>query len=198
MSAPQRQQRHDGQILQQQDGDGPLAFRSGGRALLLEQLHDDGGGREHEPHGPDGGDRQGDPRRQRGQRQQHTTGDHLRGAQPEDLPPQRPQFGGAHLQPDDEQKQHHAQFRGVQQGFGIVDQPDAEGAHRQPTGQVAQHGTQAEPPEQGHGDGGRAQQNNGLYQAKSGRVHHDFPFSECSTALTREAVGPSTSILPAG
>ena len=47
----QRQQRHDREVLQQQDRDQPLALWRRGVAALLQDLHHDGGGGEHEAHG---------------------------------------------------------------------------------------------------------------------------------------------------
>ena len=53
-----RQQRHDRQVLEQQDRDDALALRRRGLAALVEHLHDDRGRGQHEAHAGDEGDRE--------------------------------------------------------------------------------------------------------------------------------------------
>ena len=60
-------------------------------------------------------------------------------AEPEDLLAQAHSLARLHLEPDDEQEQHHAEFGDVQDRLGIGDQPQAERTDRQPGGEIAQH-----------------------------------------------------------
>jgi hypothetical protein len=54
------------------------------------------------------------------------------------------------FEPDDEQEQHHAEFRYPGGGLRVSDQTKAEWADRDARGEVAEHRAQAETPEQGH------------------------------------------------
>ncbi len=51
-------------------------------------------------------------------------------AEPEDVPPHRPEMGQLELQADDEQEQHDPEFRHAGGGPGIPDQPEPGGADR--------------------------------------------------------------------
>ena len=82
-----REQRHDRQVLEQQDRHDALAGGRGSVAALLDDLHDDGRGRQHEAHAG----HESDDRRVTGERAgdgQHGAADEdLRSTQPEDLAP---------------------------------------------------------------------------------------------------------------
>ena len=149
----QRQERYDRQVLQEQDRDDPLAGIRRRIAALVEQLHDDRGRREDEARSPDKGD-QGrkaeDKDRDAGQR--NAAHRDLRRAEPEDRPPQAPQPRRLHLQPDDEQEHHHAEFRDVKDGLGIGEQADAERADDQAGGQISENRPEAKALEDGNGD----------------------------------------------
>ncbi len=83
---------------------------------------------------------------------------HLREPEPEDLLAQRPQLGGPHLEPDQEQEQHDAQFGDVQDGLRVVEERETEGADQQAGTEVAEDGAQAELAKQrDRDDGGRQQ-----------------------------------------
>ena len=64
--------------------------------------------------------------------QQQAAGQHLGGAEAEDLLAQAPQPGGPHLQPDDEQEHDHAELGDVQDGLGVADQPRPNGPMTRP------------------------------------------------------------------
>ena len=135
-----------------------------GLAALVEHLHDDRGRRQHEAHAGDERDR----RRQAGQDadagQQRAADHDLRDAEAEDLAPQAPQPRRLHLEPDDEQEHHHAEFGDVQDGLRVGEQPQPERADHEAGGQVAQHRAEPEPLEERHRDDARRQQGHHLDQ----------------------------------
>ena len=91
-----REQRHDGEILEQQDRDEALTLGRGGLAALLQNLHDDGGGGEREAHAGDEGDKRCEAEQKHAdQRQEQAAERDLREAEAEDLAPQRPTASSA-------------------------------------------------------------------------------------------------------
>ena len=86
----QGQERHDRQVLQQQDGDDALPGGGGDLALLLQHLHGDGGGGQDEAHGGDEGHGRGEAGEPEDGGEHGPAGDHLGDAEAEDLPPQAP------------------------------------------------------------------------------------------------------------
>ena len=106
----QCQQRHDGQVLEQQDGECSVAVGAVERSFLLEDLEREGRGGQGQA---EAGDKRRSHRQAYGneQRREHGTGDdHLRETEPEDVAPHHPKTRGLQLEPDDEQEQHHAEF----------------------------------------------------------------------------------------
>jgi hypothetical protein len=135
-----------------------LARRRGRLATLVEHLHDHGRGRQHEAHRANQGHGRRPAERHGHSREQRATGEHLREAETEDVTPQGPELGRAHLEPDQEQEQHHAEFGDVQDRFGVVEQPEPERPDQQAGAQVTQHGAKAELAEDRHGNDGGGQQ----------------------------------------
>ena len=82
----------------------------------------------------------------------------MRESEPEDFLAQCPQLGGPHLEPDQEQEQHDAQFGDVQDGLRVVEERETEGADQQAGTEIAEDGTQAELAKQRDGDDGGRQQ----------------------------------------
>ena len=162
------QQRHDQQVLEQQDGDDALTARRGQLLPLAQHLHDDGGGGEHEAGGADEGHRPRGPEQGADDGEQDGADDDLQAAQAEDLPTQAPQVRGLHLQTDDEQEHHHPEFGNVDDGVRIGDQGQTVGADGQAGGQVAEHRAQAQSLEEGHGHDGGAQQGDDLDEVERG------------------------------
>ncbi len=160
----ERQQRHDGEVLQQEDGHHLLAVRRGGIAPLVEHLDDDGGGRQHKSHGGNEGDQGAQPSGNADEGQQRAAHGDLGSAQPENLPAQAPEPGRLHLQADDEQEHHHAQLGDMQNGLRIGEQAKAIGPDQQPAGQVAEHGAQTQAAEDRNRDDARPEQGHDFYE----------------------------------
>ena len=154
----QRQQGHDGQVLQQQDRDNPLPLGQRDRAALFQHLHDDGGRGQHEPGARDQRRRHRIAQRQPHRPQQPHADQHLHKAKTENVAPHRPQARGLHFQTDDEQEHHHAQFRHMQDRHGVGKEPEPPGADGQPCRQIPQHRPQPQPLEQRHGNHRSGQQ----------------------------------------
>ena len=105
-----REQRHHGQVLHQEDGEGGCSVAGGEIAALVQQLHDQRRGRE----------RQGQPHQERRlprivvqrdvARHQKAGDQDLHRAHPEDLASERPQPPRLHLQTDQEEQHDHAQL----------------------------------------------------------------------------------------
>jgi hypothetical protein len=117
---------------------------------------------QHEAHRGDERHRQRIAEREPHAGQQRAAHCDLQAAQPEDLAPHAPQVRGLHLQADDEQEHHHAEFGHVDDGLRIVHQLQSEGPDYQPSSQIAEHGAQSQALEQGHGDDSGTQQRHDL------------------------------------
>ena len=89
----------------------------------------------------------------------------VRGAQPENVLAQRPQFRRAHFEADQKEEHDHAEFGDVQDRLGIVDDAQSIGADREAGREVAKHRAQPEPQEDRRGDHARGQQRHGVLQA---------------------------------
>jgi hypothetical protein len=139
----QGEQRDDRQVLQQQHPEGRPADGTLSQPLLVEGLQHDRrrGHRQHEA---------GRQRRRPGQSEDHAgagdgqgRGHDLRAAEAEDGLAHRPEQGGAHLQPDQEQQDHHAELGEGHDVLGLARQVEREGADQGAGDQVAEH--RAEP-----------------------------------------------------
>ncbi len=167
----QRQQRHDREVFEQQDGNGALARRCRGFPALVEHLHDDRSRRQHEAHRTDDGHRDREPAEIDADRgQQRAAGQHLHEPQPEDVAPQRPQLRRLHFEADDEEEHHDAKFGHVQNGHGIRDQADTERPDDEPRRQVAEDGAEPELAEQRHRHHARGEKGHGMVEADKRRV----------------------------
>ena len=163
----QREQRHDRQVFEQQRRHQPLTLRGCDVAALLEDLHHDGGRREHEAHGGEERHHRGKSEQDADAGDQRAAGGDLRHAEPEDLPSQAPQPRRLHLESDDEQEHHHAEFGDMQDRLRVGEQPQPERADHEPGRQVAQHRPETRPLEQRNGDDRRAQQRDDMHQIGS-------------------------------
>ncbi len=158
----QRDQRNDGEILEQQDRERAPSARTAQFSALAEPGEDDrrGGHRQAEPDDDRGlpglTERDGD-RGNRDSREQD-----LRAAQTEHRLAQRPQPRRLELESDQEQQQHHAQLGDVQRGFGVADEAEAPRADDRARGEIAEHRAQLQPPEQRDDDHRRTQKDGGL------------------------------------
>ena len=158
------QQGHDGQILEQQDADRPLAAGRRQVAALLQHLHDDGCGGHDEAHGSDEGHRRRNPRRHGDAGQGQPRQPDLGRAQTENLLAHPPQALGPHLQADDEQEDDHAELSDVQDDFRLAEQGQAEGTDGDARRQIAEHRAQPDLAEYRHGHHARRQE--GRYMAQ--------------------------------
>ncbi len=153
-----RQQRHDGEVFEQQDRDHPLATRRRHLALLLQQLHDDRGGGEHEAHSGDEGlnDREAD--RHAEQHQEQAADGNLRGAEAEYVTAQPPKARRLHFEADDEEEHDDAEFGDVEDRTRIGEELQAPGADGEAGGEIAEDRSEPQPLEDRHRDDARAEQ----------------------------------------
>ena len=154
----QRQQRHDQQVLEQQDRDDLLPARQRDVTAFAEQLHHDRGrghdeaGARHErdrprpsEHAPRAGE-------------QGRAGHDLQRAEPEDLAAQAPQVRRAHLHSDHEQEHHHAELGHVQDRLRIGEPAEPERADQQAGSEIAEYRAEPDAAEQRHHHYRRAEQ----------------------------------------
>ncbi|MNH31118.1 hypothetical protein D3C79_914530 [compost metagenome] len=95
-----------------------------------------------------------------GQRpQQRSSQQHLRQPDAEHRLAHHPQPAWRQFQADDEQQQHHAEFRDVRDAFRIADQAQPRGADDHSGKQITQHRAQLQTLGQGNGEYGREQKN---------------------------------------
>ena len=114
------EQRHNQQILEEEDGDHFLPAWRGQFMALAEDGHDDGGRSEDKPGGADEGNLPGKAVEDADGGQQHRRQHHLHAAEAENLAAQMPEVRGLHFQPDDEEKNHHPELGDVQNRGGIL------------------------------------------------------------------------------
>ena len=148
---------HDREIFEQEDRDRALALGRRALAALVEDLHDDRGRREREAHGRDEGDDRRETGSGAGDRQERPAHDHLQRAEPEDLPPQRPEARRLHLEPDHEQEQHDAELGDVEDRLGLREDAEPERSDHDAGGEITEHGAEAKALEQGRADHARGE-----------------------------------------
>ncbi|MPM16697.1 hypothetical protein SDC9_63078 [bioreactor metagenome] len=144
----QDQQRHHGQILEQQNAHHAASVLGFQLGALGHHLHDNGGAAHHQrarqrhgrlpahvPHAAHVARQQ----HQTDKRQQH--GDHhLHQAQAEYELAHGAQLGQAEFKPDGEHQKHHAELAQVAHALRVARQRQRVGPDQHPCGQVAQHG----------------------------------------------------------
>ncbi|MOA04804.1 hypothetical protein D3C78_1243750 [compost metagenome] len=170
-----RQQRHDGQILKQQDGDDALALEARHAVAFLQHLHDDRRRGQHETGAGDEGHDDGKAEADAHQRQTRHTDQHLQGTQPENILPHRPQPRGLHFKADDEQEHHHAEFRYMQNGLRIGKETETIRPDHKAGGQITEHRAEADALEDRRGDNACRQQYDHLGQIISVRFYSHTP-----------------------
>jgi len=190
----QRQQRHNQQVFEQQDGDDLLPRRQRDVTTLGQQLHHHRGGGQHEAGGTDEGHLPWQAEQLGDTGQHHRTGDDLQRTQPEDLLAQAPQVRGPHLQADHEQEHHHAELGGMQDGLRVGEPAQPERSDRQAGSEVAQHRAQAGPAEQRHHHHRRAQQGHDLDQLAGRCFYRHAVFSPRSRIGFNNRAMPMTAI----
>jgi hypothetical protein len=156
----EHQQRHHGQVLEQQHAHHPLAVLAFELEPLRHQLDHDGGaahgerareGQRRLPAEPPGRwqlrrdqERAG---RGKGHRQQH-----LQQAEPEHMLAHGAQLGQAELQPDHEHQEHHAEFAQVADGLGVLRQCQRMRADQHAGRQITEHRRQLQRAADHHAD----------------------------------------------
>ena len=149
------QQRHDGQVLKQQDRETALPHRGVEFFALLQQLHDQrcGGERQRQPDDQrclpgETSDRQQDAGDRRAAQRD------LQQPQPENVAPELPQAAGSQFKADDEQQHDDAEFGKAERRRGIIDQPEHRRPDQDARRQIAEHRAEFQPGEQRHNDHG--------------------------------------------
>jgi hypothetical protein len=184
------EERHDGQVLEQQDRHRALAGGRADRAALFEHLHDHRRGGQDEAHRADGGRDPRQPGQRARRREQHAAAEHLHDAEAEDLAAQRPQLGWADLQPDDEQEQHHPELGQVQQRLGIAHHGRSVGPERQAGRQVPQHRTEPQLAEERHRERAGPEQREHLREPEARGFGSHWNRRDAKRWAARACVGP--------
>lgn len=135
----QCQQGYDGEVLEQQNGEGESAVRAAEFASLDQGMEHDRRGREGESGAHD--KRRGAFEPERAQRSPECQrGDRdLRGPEAEHKTPEGRQSLGGELEPDREQQEHHTELREHRSGLDIVEQIQAVGADEGSRDEIPQH-----------------------------------------------------------
>jgi hypothetical protein len=157
----QRKQRHDGDILQQQDGERTLPIGRGQLTALLQQRTCKGGGGQCEA------EPRNDRRRKREAREpcaraQHSAAEkHLSQPQAQYVAFHGPEARGLQFEPDNEQKHHNAELAQREYRFGIVEKSRCGRPDNDASCQIAQHAAKPQPLKNRHSNGRRRQEDQG-------------------------------------
>ena len=160
----QDQQRHDDQILEQQDGEGHGAVGCGPLAALGQQLEDERGRRQGEARPDDDCRVDGNPERQRDPEDDGAGERDLRRAQAEYVIPELLEPPERQFKADGEQQKHHAELGQRPGALGIADEAEAVGADENAGRQVADHRARFQALEEGDDDDGGDQQDQDVRQ----------------------------------
>ncbi|MNL12766.1 hypothetical protein D3C87_1336420 [compost metagenome] len=151
-------QRDRGDVLKQQNRKGQASMGAGQLLAFGQALQTERGGRQCQSQAQHDGAVQWLPEhKQRQYAQQGAGQQHLCQADAEHRLAHHPQPSGRQLQANDEQQQHHAQFRNVGDAFRIGHKPQHGRANDHPGKQVTQHRAQLQALGQGNGEHGREQ-----------------------------------------
>ena len=165
----QGQQRDDGDVLEQQDGEGGAAVMGTQLLPLAEHLQHQGGGghRQCEAHHR----RTGGAESHRVRRQGHRAAgeQHLGAAVAKHLAAQRPEPAWLEFEADHEQQQHHAELADVEEMLAVLRKAEAVRADHQSGGEIAEHRAQLRALEQGHEQHGGGEEQRGFLEHGGGR-----------------------------
>ncbi len=151
----QHQQRHHGEVLEQQDREGGAAGARDLLAALDQQLQHEGGRRQREPAADDDRGRHRKAARPGQQSDQRGGGEHLRAAEAEHQPAHHAQPLERQLEADREQQEGHAKLGQHPRRRRLVDQPERGGADQHAGREIAEDRADPQAPEQRHDhDGG--------------------------------------------
>ena len=168
--AEHEQQRDDGKILEQEHGEGSLAAGRLQQVLLAERGEADGGRGHRDSHA---GDQPHDERLPERERRRGDRGDRhrdLHGSKAENRAAQRLDALEVELEADEEEQQHHAELRELQNPLRIGDQFESPGPDRHARHEITEHRAQSEAPEDRHGEHSGGEEDEGLLQ-KAVRFH---------------------------
>ncbi|GJE07820.1 hypothetical protein AOPFMNJM_3150 [Methylobacterium jeotgali] len=191
----QRQDRHDGEVLEQQHREGAGAVGRAEVAPLLQELQRHRCGRkgERDADHQGGGEREAEQGRRPGER--GGADEELRRAEAEDVPAHRDELREVQLQPDDEEQQHHADLGDARRRLRLGDEGEPGWADQHPGHEIAEHRALAEQPEDRHADHRRRQE--GQHRRQEARVfggtRHHGPRAERQgerIILCASSVGP--------
>ena len=191
-----RDQRHDRQVLEQQDRERPLA----------ERRPQPSRGLQHRQHLRGRRQRQRQPERERSRRaepgEHHDhAGDrqparhHLREAEAEDVFLQLPQPRRAQLEPDEEQKQRDAEFGEPHLGLGSADQTEDLRSGDRARDEIAQRRAEPQPPEQENEYQREPEQHHAIAQQRSEPVamHQSVAPAACGTRVATASAAASAA-----
>src|SRR5258708_30971056 len=89
---------------------------------------DEGGRGQRQTEAREEGSLPGEAEREREGSEHRASREHLRAAEAEYRPAQRPQAARLQLQPNEEKQQHYTELGELQRGLDLADHPEAEGA----------------------------------------------------------------------
>ena len=159
----QRQKRNDGKVLKEKDRECFLAVRGLHVAALFEQLHDERGRRQREPHpGDEGGLPRAADDEQWIEHHQRAGDEQLRGAEPEDVPAHGPQSRKLELEPDDEEEEDDPQLRDVHDRLRVAEKTEPARADDDPRREVTEDRTETQLAEERHREHGGGQKDRRL------------------------------------
>ena len=177
----------DGEILEQEHGEGDPPGLDVLAAILREDGHDDGGGRKRHGRADRGGSGRGGPEEIGRQANDQPAAEDLQGTQTEDIAPHEPEPGPGQFEPDHEHQEDHAQLAQLGKFPGRIDgelsnpgrmraQGTQSGRSKQDARpEEAQHRTDPPATEQGNHDARRRQEQDNVLEISGSRVRHGFP-----------------------
>ena len=158
----QREHRHDGDVLEQQDRERCPAVRLDEFLALSHQLQHECGARQRQRTADHDRNRPVATGEARGNRDGRGRNQHLQRAETEQQLAEHPQPGRLQLEADDEQQEHDADLGEVQDVLGIADESDAERADHEPGAQVAEYVPKADEAKDRHDNRRRGEKNRRL------------------------------------
>jgi hypothetical protein len=141
----QHQERHHGEVLEQQDGDGDAPDAARHLAALGQELEYDRRRRQRQRGADHDRGLDGKPGECRDHAEHDARDHHLQGAEPEHIPANQPEPVDRQLQPDREQQEHHAELGEAMGGLRFLDQREAVRSDGDTGDQIAQHHAGAQP-----------------------------------------------------
>ena len=165
------QQRNDGQILEQKDGERGTSVTRGELAFFGEDLQHERGRGHRQPQADDQRAVEVQAESERDDADQCARDQHLGGTESENRATQHPQARRLQFQANDEKQQHDADFREMQDVVDGGNELESAGTDDDAGREIAEHRAELEAPEQRHGNDRRGQEDGGFAE----NVHHLTP-----------------------